>query len=242
MSMLAETATLAHGFTMAEIERIARSAAYIKASRNLDDSDAYEAAWYGVVERLYANPERPEKQELIWAGIRAIEYVVYSDMSTHGVTRTHYEAAPNFLRYWGVPQTQPEHQSVHLPIRGFVDFTDGVVERMALPQVLGLLTAVEYEAVATLAAHSSVTAAARALNVNRNALAARLDSARRRILAVWLAPETPVTRPRAGDEARCTNGHLREGNTVTYTYATQTIRRCRLCARSSSRRTNARKR
>ncbi|WP_323792425.1 hypothetical protein, partial [Nocardioides sp.] len=52
MSDVAQIATLAHGYTMDHIDRLAWSAA--RKYPTLDPEDAYSAAWHAMVELLYS--------------------------------------------------------------------------------------------------------------------------------------------------------------------------------------------
>lgn len=228
MSMVAETATLAHGFTMADVEALTRTASWGSTrGRMLDASDRWDYAWHAIVEHLYTTEQRPTNVELVRVGMNALQAVVAENLHHHGSNLHTFEVGPQFGKYW-------------LPVAGTgEDFTDRLIERMALPQVLGQLTAGEYEAIAALAVHGSQPAAADALGITISAMSMRLRTARQRILTVWLEGETPPRVRKADLEKVCRNGHDRATHSDK---DEQGNWRCRRCQRNGARRRSARER
>ncbi len=226
MSLVAETATLVHGFTMADLDRIARAASRLRHYiRSVDENDRYECAWHAAAERLYSSVEPPRYMDLVLAGLTAIQKEVGAHLRHHGIDRNTWEPAPRFTLYW-------DASTVDRPGRWPEDFTDHVTERMALPQVLGLLTAMEYEAVSALAAHGSQVAAASAVGVSPHVFQQRIGRARRRIAEAWLAPDQPRQR-RAN---ACLSGHDRAEHGFMDEHGRWV---CRTCKRNSHRRRRA---
>lgn len=192
---VAETATLAHGYTMAEVEGLARVAVRRAwGGGSLDASDRQETAWYAIVEVLYTSTERPSIRDLIAAGTNAVKELRNEQFHHHGININTAEATPRFGAYWSA-------------VAGPVDWTDALVERMALPQVLAVLSPGQYEALAALAAHGSTAVAARAIGANRGTFSAQVRLARKKIEALWYEGETP--RRRVGGEDACRAGHAR---------------------------------
>jgi hypothetical protein len=228
---VAETATLAHGYTMAEIDRLS-DVAVAMAGRMyrgtmLDATDRKEAAWFGIVDMLYSATSYPDGYTLIQAGTAAIRTETNQAFRHGGVDKNSGADAANFAKYW-LPVTRPSG-----------DFTDGIVERMALPPVLGVLTAPEYEAIAALATYGSQKAGAEALGIQAGAFSGRIQRARRRIVEVWLEHETPAnTARRSTSDEQCAYGHDRAEHG--YKDPKKGWWRCRVCVRNGQRRHRAR--
>ena len=244
MSMLAETATLAHGFTMAEIDRYATLTARRLWTSGLDFEERYDSAWHAIVELIYASDTKPDWREIIFAARNAIQKATGDQMRHHGVDKLRGGLAPKFRRYWGVEEGSDRPGAMHT-VRSAVaeDFTDRLVERMALPAALSTLTAEEYEVVATLAVQDSRRAAADALGLSEAQFAHRLQRARAKVMALWLAPETP--RQMGGSRGStaeqraagvCGNGHNRDEHSYR---DSRDLVVCRLCKRNANRRRKA---
>lgn len=207
MSFVAETATLTHGWTMERVDRVAGKCASLRHSNWLDREQRKDVAWHAIVEVLYAcgcgrdpdhctHPGGPTIGDLVAAGCRAIADAMHDEYHHHGYNPRTHDRAPSFGIYWSVTGN---HE----------DFTDRIVERLALPAMLGILTPGEYEAILTLAAHGSQAAAADAVGIKRPAFSARIVTARRRAAEVWFAPETPrdVSKRKLTPDGTCTFGH-----------------------------------
>lgn len=228
MSLVAETATLVHGYTMADLDRAARIAAGKSFSRVLPEVDRYEAAWHAIAELLYSAPASPTFRDLLDAGRDAINRENKSHWQNHGISQDTRQHTGSYERYWeGIAPTVGRHG------RWPEDFTEAATERLALPQVLGLLNEDEYEAIATLAVHGSRRAAMTALGIGSTTLDRRLTSARRRIVEAWFAPDRPPQR----EAGKCKWGH----SWAEHGYlGVDGKRRCRECKRRSSRLTTGR--
>ena len=66
---------------------------------------------------------------------------------------------------------------------------EGIVERLAVGQILATLPPIEREAIVSLAVHDDYQVAADAIGLGYSALTQRLTQARRRFRAAWVAPE-----------------------------------------------------
>lgn len=230
MTMVAETATLAWGYTMADVSRAARVATSKHfRSRSLDTTDREEAAWHGVVVELYHDQRReaPTFYELLSAGMRALDREVAAHQQHHGWERNKSQPAPKFQRYW-------------LPVRSSPDdgFSDRICETMALADVLGALTNEQYEAIATLAAfNNDVAGAAAALGLKYHCFYYRVLSGRRKITAAWYDDETPVTSRPVGETCRVGHARADHGRQLP-----DGRWQCRVCSRAANRRRAARTR
>lgn len=226
MSLVAETATLAHGYTMGDVDRMARRAARSVRMTPFDFIERYEHAWYGVVEMLYSSHSTPTEYALVTAGMRCVSDVYSDTLRHHGVSRSDAHTGQRFAEYWRTPGHTTTHE----------DFVDRLTERMALPRVLALLTPEEYEALAARAASSSDNAAAAMLGMTFMQYRPRLKRARERIVDAWFAPETPrpVGVPRATAVQRAAGQCKRGHSAAVHGLTTQGY--CRACARASARR------
>ncbi|MCM0618780.1 hypothetical protein [Nocardioides bruguierae] len=229
---VAATATLVHDYTMDDVERIAWSAAHRLRAPVLTLEDGHEAAWHGVVEHLYGSEDCPHFHDLMNSAVAAVAAEIRAHHQNHGVNADTGEVRPAFHKYW-LPVMVP-----------FADFTDTLVERMALPQVLGLLTDTEYEAIAALAAHGSGRAAAAALGINDKAFYERVRKARAKAVAAWFDAEAPAPRStvRADGEVQCRAGHARSEHGYLTGSGDAQRWRCRACVNAAERRRWARSR
>ena len=193
---IGEVAELRGGFTMADVDRLAKVAAYRHGGAT-DYEDRYDAAWFGIVSDLYGGGGDPDERDLLWAGIRAVQATVDERNQAQGRSRRHgYEfgSAPAFGKFWNDAVVTPSHE-------------DGVVEKAALAQVLATLSGEQYEALAAVAVCDTLDAAADALDLTRDVFLRRYYTAREQIRALWHEGETPRD-GRATAEA-CGSSHPR---------------------------------
>lgn len=199
MSSVAEIATLAHDWTMGDVERAARAAVTKHwRSSHLDYGDRHDAAWHAIVDLLYSWPykDAPEFFDCLCAALRALDIEVDARRHHHGLTAAGEEAA-RFATYW-------------LPVRlGRTDgFSDRICEHMALGDALAVLTSSEYQAIAALAAFdNAMQDAADHLGITYGTFAQRVSRARAKIKVVWFGDETPPQKK--ADDGTCRQGHDR---------------------------------
>lgn len=227
MSIVADTATLARGYSMGDVDRAARMAASkAHASPHMSWTERNEVAWMAIVEAVY---DGSEIGSLVKIGLQAISTESNAYLRQHGLRgdRGDDEFSCKFSIFWR-----------HIGAGGDRDFTDSVTERLALPMVLGTLTPAEYEAVVALAAHGSSTAAAEALGIKLGAFSSRMRTARKRMLEAWYSPETPpdTTQGKLSLDGECNSGHDMTVHGVIYDGRP----RCRMCKRNNQRRVRAR--
>lgn len=187
-------ALLVHGYTMGDVERLARIAvARCRINSGPAWQDRYESAWHGVVEALYAAEEPPDTHALIAAGWQAVYDDVEDDMQNHGRRTSTGDVGPRFAKFW------------HNGARTRTPFTERVDESLAIVQILPMLTPEQCEAVIALACHDSVREAADALGINHKTMSSRLCAARERFRGWWHEGETPVVHRDLS--ATCREGH-----------------------------------
>jgi hypothetical protein len=195
---------------MADVQRAAEIAAHKTSYMLLDHEERMDTAWHGVVEYLYAcgcgigmcnRPAGVTFYDLLFAGMRAVSNAA-DDLARHhgrkGVDGDHY--TPRFTQYW-LPPRKDKYRDAD-------GFSEHLCERLALRDVLGLLTGGQYEALVTLAAYDNAgVEAAEALGSNYKTFMNQVLNARKRIKEAWFEDETPPAPKKAGET--CTSGHSR---------------------------------
>lgn len=237
---------VAHGYTMADLNEMASAACRADRSLASDAHTRYNVAWSAIAEALaVADSEQPPTRgELVRVGWQAI-YAEVREMRVmfgfkdregpNGVA-----SAPRYVTYWTVRPHSHE---------------DGLIERMAVHQVLEVLSAPYRDAVVALAVHGDYQAAADALGIKYTALTGRIRTARKRLRAVWFAPETaPLVRGtdrRVGAygqalATRCRAGHKWTPENTRWEQSRRgpghaKVRRCRSCEADRSKKRHAQK-
>lgn len=168
------------GFTIHDIDRMARAACVADRSYSSDMTTRYETAWSAIALALSEADEPPARADLVRAGWQAIYREVRAVQDMHGVSREDRSgqigSAPRFAAYWRVVH----HEGAD----------ERIVEDIAVHQVLAVLSDPYRDAILALAVHDTYQAAADALGITYKALVARIGTARRRVRAAWFAPET----------------------------------------------------
>ena len=225
MSDVSETAIVAWGYTMADIERLAwaamrrQSGAFV-----LDTEERYQNAWHGVVVALFEATSWPHHFDLIGAGMDALSTAA-ADERRCGIPDA-TQQGPNFIKYWRVQNGRDSD-----------GFSDHLVEVMSLPAILGTLTPGQYQAIVALAAHDNDNvAAAEALGISIAALKAQVSAARKRARAAWYGDETPPDHRKANT---CGSGHDRAKHGQ---QRPDGVWQCNLCRRNAERRRRAKTR
>lgn len=224
MSALAEVATLRGGYTMADVDRLAKVAAR-RHGGSTDFADRYDAAWFGITAALYSEAETPTERELLFAAIGAVQQQVQQSDQAYG--RSHrggYEigSAPAFRKFWNDRTVEPSHE-------------ERIVERTALAQALSTLSGDQYEALAAAAACNTLPEAAAALGITYHQFIRRYYAARDIMRRLWLEGETPRLTV-VGDDT-CKSGHRRDEHTRT---KADGKRYCQECQRLAKQRRRAR--
>lgn len=174
---------LRHGFTLDDLHRITKSAVIADRSMAMDYRDRYDIAWSAIAEALYSAETAPTWQQLVQEGWQAIYADVRDTYRHHGyrgrAAAVEHGSAPRFAAYWWGRSYVASHEA-------------GIVERHALPPILGALTDMQRAVVQAVAAFEGDRArAAGHLGLNEKALAYQLRTARATCLALWLEGETP---------------------------------------------------
>lgn len=186
---------VAHGYTMRDLDALAR--AVVANNRAWwpagDRDDQYAAAWHGIVEHLCTTDEPPHRHDLMEAGRNALAADVRDTMRHHGARRDSTNTGQKHAMYWewaGRAVPSPEN---------------GIVEHLALDQILAALTRRQRQALDALAATGDYAEAARLLGIEGQTFRSLLGRGRGAFRALWHEGETP-SRPwgcdrRAGSTA-----------------------------------------
>ena len=86
---VAEVATVAWDYTMADLEAFARKAARLANAPVMSREDAADTAWHGIVEALYTATEKPTPHQLIGAGVTIVQRERRDWYRHHGVDVDH---------------------------------------------------------------------------------------------------------------------------------------------------------
>lgn len=191
-----------HGYTLADIDRLARVLATTRSASWCDRTDVADLCWHAIVTVLYEADQRLEPGWLLAAARQHVHRYVRDERREHGIPRDDPWAlqgtARHWTRYWNTWPTStpsPEPQ---------------VVERLALAQVWSTLPQIDRDALAALAVHGDYRAAADALGLGYGAFCQRIRTARWRFLHRWHEHETP--RPWGSDQ-RAARGRRRPDQT-----------------------------
>lgn len=170
---------LKHGYTLRDLQQMTHAAVMADRSMALDYRTRTDVAWSSIATALYEADEPPHRQSLIRTGWQAIYREARDTYRQRGYTDDHaaLEVRSRFVMFWG-SQTVPSHE-------------DGIVERLAVYEVLSRLTPTYLDAIIALAAHGNYQDAAASMGLKQGAFNFRVAEARRRLVRLWLEHETP---------------------------------------------------
>ncbi len=166
---------VAHGYTMNDLDSIARIAASRRGA-----GYAYADAWSAAAELLCGATKRPRFYELMQAAMKGIDRENRAYMHARGL----YDASSaatggQFHRFWsGAPRLSSPWE-------------DGVVDRLAAAQVWPRLSPLHQEALITLAVVEQYDMAAEALGITYAAFILRIRRARKAFRGLWHDWESP---------------------------------------------------
>lgn len=176
------TTNLWHGYTLTDIDRLARTAATrAYGGHILDPGDRYHAAWTAIAERLCTATEAPDSRALAIVGMNAINQAGRDHRHTWGLGATWGGSqgdAPNFQRYWDHGRVTPSPE-------------DGIVDRLAVHQIWPHLALTHRQILCALAVHGTCAAAAASLGKTERAYACALHRARAEFYRLWHEHEAP---------------------------------------------------
>ena len=177
-------ALVGHGFTVADLDDLARKAAYASRWLFLPLPERRDLARFAIAEHLLTTAEPPEFWSLVNLGEEAIGAHVEQEGRYRGVylARAGVElgtAMPRFWRYWS-SASQPTRS----PEEAIVDVT-------ALIQIWPRLTRPHQAVLVALATHSDYEKAAEALDKPYHSFVSTVSTARKQFLRLWHEHEIP---------------------------------------------------
>ncbi|TDP29842.1 hypothetical protein [Nocardia ignorata] len=194
-----------HGFTYADLDRLARTAVTADRSMASDIDTRYNTAWSAIAEALCAADEPPTRHELVQVGWQAIYAEVREMRHTYGQDRDDPNAPvasmPRAQQFWFVHPVEPG-----------LSF----IERLAAKQIMATLSPIYQDAVLALAVHGDYDRAAASLGLKYSAFTARMSVARKAFRQLWFAPEPapPIrgTDRRVGSRTTALRTHCHRGH------------------------------
>jgi hypothetical protein len=186
-----------HGYSLADIDRLARIAAtHAFGGRILDPGDRYHAAWTAIVERLCTSDEQVDGRTLAIVGMHAVSAAAQTHRHTWGMGQAGGSdggvgGRRRFQSYWDMRQVTPSPE-------------DSVVDRIALRQIWPRLSRTDQRALyAHVIHHGDHHEAAASLGWTFETYRTYLKKARAAYRALWHEHETPSrTWSRAGGGQR----------------------------------------
>lgn len=166
-----------HGYTVQDIHELARQAVatdHFRPRFHMDER--MDAAVCAIAVLLYTADERPQRNELLYAGSNASVRVVDDEMHHRGIGRGG-SPAQQFTRYW-----EPSASD---------SLEDRVIDRLSLGQIWSQLSAGQRDALAALAGIGDFETAADSLGLHYRAFQARIWKGRRKFLELWHEGERP---------------------------------------------------
>ena len=180
------TTNLWHGYSLADIDRLARLVISIDrwAKDAVTVPDRLDAVRFAIIEHLLTATTRPAKQDLVTIGRSASDRHVEAEMHYRGYDPRNIlggqSALPGFQRYWqGNPRTPAEER---------------LTEYLSLTQIWPHLTQIQQQAVWAFALTGDHVEAAGLLGIPLTAYSARLHKARNAFAVLWHEHETPRRR------------------------------------------------
>jgi hypothetical protein len=176
-----------HGYTLAEMHVLARSAALANKWAVSDFTIRYEHAWDAIADALLTAAVRPSVHDLSAAGKGAVSRALLKDFCrTYGVADRDLTAgvgsAPRFAAYWFRPPGTP--------------LDEAVAERVALSQAWTAIDARHATVLEALAVWGDNRTAAAALGMPKSSFSTYVSLARDAFEALWYDGETPPQRTR----------------------------------------------
>ena len=176
------TTNLWHGYTLADIDRLARTAASrARGGRMIDPSESYHAAWSTITELLGTADEPPTWIGLLAAGMDAVGREAEEHRQLYGMGRASGSGVgsrPRFQSYWDMWRVTPSPE-------------DGVIDRLALHQIWPELSRTYQRAIYAHAIHGDDYAAAASLGYTLGTYQSYLKRARAAYRLLWHEHETP---------------------------------------------------
>jgi hypothetical protein len=177
-------APFAHGYTVADLDHVARKAGSASRWLFLPLAQRIDLARFAITEHLLTCDQPPDFWNLVNIGEKAITAHVdaegrYRGVYLSGSRRPSGTPMPRFWRYWltaAQPTRSPE---------------DPIVEATALAQIFPRLSRPHQRVLLALAEYDDYDLAAQALGRQYHGFVSTLHTARQQFLRLWHEHETP---------------------------------------------------
>lgn len=170
-----------HGYTVRDLDRLARFAVRIANLHSLPAHDRYDEALSAIGLHLAAADQPPTERELKAAGARAINDLHDREDKHHGANRRRHLGrgdVPRFQAYWALTKSTPS-------------FEDRVVDRVALAQIWPALSPMQKATLTAYAEHEDHTAAMEAAGASPSTYKTHIKRGRDKVFALWHEGEAP---------------------------------------------------
>ena len=183
VSAIAEGIEICHGYCLNDLARFAGYAMHNTYwQRAISVKDRYEIALSAIAEYLCQSEYRPEQEELVRAGRKAIDHDAQVRLRSEGIDYRASSDQPNMPRFqaywWSVVANTGSHE-----IR--------IVEVTAMRQIWPRLTQTHQDILMALAIHGTYDKAAESLGKTRSTFVTQLWAARKQFLRLWHEGEQP---------------------------------------------------
>lgn len=184
--MNADRDEIRHGYTLADIERLTRTAFATSRWHTAADADErYAVMWHAIVEHVLTAEEQPTRPDLLRAATTAVDLYVRAEMHHAGWDSNDYGAGAGgmgrFQVFWRGVDREP--------------FDERVTARVALAQIWPSVAEHHQQVLRVLAATDDHDTAAAALGLTQSGYASRLSKARASVRELWHEHETPRQMP-----------------------------------------------
>lgn len=182
--------TIAHGYNMADLDRLAHMAARASFTRYGSHADRYQNARDALVDALLSATERPDPGNLLYQAKRHVAAKAQSEQYATGYDPKTNSQSKGHTTYWQ-PKNAPSPERA-------------VVERCAVWQIMAALTPEQCRTLNLVAEASDVDQAAHVLGLTRNGVLYRMRAIRQEFGKLWYEHETPriPKAPRVSTRAR----------------------------------------
>ena len=181
----ASDAEIAHGYCYRDVRKLAGYAAHRSHwVRAMPAQDRFDLAVSAIAEFVLAAEQRPAPSELVTVGVQAINKDMVARLRQEGTSyhKPHDPLGPNmanFCVYWW---PYIAHVASH---------ENGIVEKIAMSQILPQLKPADRDVIVALAVHGTYGKAAASLGKTHRAFVSHLSRARKQFLGLWHEEEQP---------------------------------------------------
>jgi DNA-directed RNA polymerase specialized sigma24 family protein len=179
-------AEIRHGYCFRDVRGLAQRAVYRSYGKHWDDiQDQFDLAVSVISESLWMAEGRPSEQDLVTIGIRAVNRNAQTRMRQRGVSYNKPIASgqePNMPKFWAYWWPYISYTGSH---------ENGIVETIAMFQILPRLKPLHRDVILALAMHGTYEEAAASLGNARRTFENKLSAARKEFLQLWHEGEQP---------------------------------------------------